>query len=233
MKFQDVFLIALFTFSLLFFGCNGDDDSPPTQPGATCDLVCLNGGLINVDSCLCACLPGYSGDSCQNVNMVCELECLNGGVLDFDSCLCDCPQGFSGDSCEVEPTKTELLISKNWMVEGLTVEPAIDIDNNGTQENNLIPFLAACNLDDFYDFNADGSYTVEEGVSKCDPNDPSIIQSGNWLWNSDETRIIIEPFGQGAPTSELEIISISFTEVVLSSTQVSQGVTYTYTQTWN
>lgn len=148
------------------------------------------------------------------------------GVLSFSSCNDD-----DDDEDPAPPTRTELLTGRNWMVEGYNIEPAIDIDGDGTQENNLIPFIAACNLDDFYDFNVDGSYTIEEGASKCDPNDPTIVQSGDWLWNSDNTRLIFEASGGG--TSEAEVISITATEVVVEFTSVDQGVTYTETQTWN
>lgn len=227
MKRQDLLLIGFYAIALIFVGCEDEDDSPPTPPYSTCDLVCFNGGLVNVDSCLCACLPGFSGDNCQIIEPVCELQCLNGGVLDVDSCLCDCPAGFSGDSCEV--SFTDLLTANDWMVVGFNIEPAIDID--GTEVNNLIPFIQACDLDDFFDFNTDGSYTIEEGASKCDPNDPSVVESGDWLWNSDNTRIIFEP--NGGASREAEVISISSTEVVVEITIVSDNVTYTHTQTWN
>ncbi|HKK40267.1 MAG TPA: lipocalin family protein [Cryomorphaceae bacterium] len=148
------------------------------------------------------------------------------GVLSFSSCNDD-----DDDEDPTPPTRTEMLTAKNWMVEGWNIEPAIDIDNNGTQENNLIPFIEACNLDDFFDFNTDGSYTIEEGASKCDPNDPTIVESGDWLWNSDNTRLIFE--ASGGTTTEAEVISISKTEMVVEFTSVQQGVTYTQTQTWN
>jgi len=148
------------------------------------------------------------------------------GVLSFASCNDD-----DDEEDPTPPTKTELLTARNWMVEGWNIEPAIDIDNDGTQENNLIPYIQACTLDDFFDFNTDGSYTVEEGASKCDPNDPSIVDSGDWLWNSDNTRLIFE--SSSGTNSEAEIISISATEMVVEFTTVNQGVTYTETQTWN
>lgn len=147
------------------------------------------------------------------------------GVLSFSSCNDD------DDEDPTPPTKTELLTAKNWMVEGWNVEPAIDIDGNGTQENNLIPYIDACNLDDFFDFNSDGSYTIEEGASKCDPNDPSVVESGDWLWNSDNTRLIFEPNGEA--NREADVISIKSSEVIVEIKTVIEGVTYTETQTWN
>jgi len=148
------------------------------------------------------------------------------GVLSFSSCNDD-----DDDDDPTPPTRTELLTAKNWMVEGWNIEPAIDVDNNGTQENNLIPFIEACNLDDFFDFNADGTYTIEEGDSKCDPNAPTVVESGDWIWNSDNTRIIFEP--SGGSSREAEVVSITSTEVVVEISTVSNNVTYTETQTWN
>jgi hypothetical protein len=147
------------------------------------------------------------------------------GVLSFSSCNDD-----DDDEDPTPPTKSELVTGKNWMTTGLSVEPAIDIDGNGTQENNLIPFITACNLDDFWDLNTDGTFTLEEGASKCDPNDPSVIASGDWLWNSDQTRIIFEASGDN---EERKVISVSATEMIWEFTFVDQGVTYTYTETLN
>ena len=47
-------------------------------------------------------------------------------------------------SCEKDeeeppaPTKSEMLTSRNWRMTALNVEPALDVDGDGTQENNLI-----------------------------------------------------------------------------------------------
>ncbi|MGB6036768.1 MAG: hypothetical protein WBG42_10915 [Cryomorphaceae bacterium] len=148
------------------------------------------------------------------------------GVLSFSSCNDD-----DEDDDPTPPTKTELLTARNWMMTGFNVAPAILMPQTGTPETNLIPFEAACNLDDFWDLNTDGSYTREEGASKCSPNDPTVFESGDWLWNSDNTRLIFEP--NGAASYEAKVISLIATELVLELTSVEAGVTYTFTQTFN
>ncbi|MEM9052167.1 MAG: hypothetical protein AAGC47_08970 [Bacteroidota bacterium] len=266
MKLQDKFLMAVVAIVLIVAGCNEEEDSPQETPEPSCDLVCFNGGLVNTDSCACACLEGFSGDSCEVVEPTCDLVCQNGGtldeeacscdcpegfsgdschvvepscdlvcqnggILDEESCSCDCPEGFSGDSCEVEPSRSELLTSKTWVTTGLTVNPALAIGQNGNPETNLIPFIQACDLDNFENYNTNGSYTVEEGATKCDPNAPTIIDSGDWLWNSDETKLITE--SNDGSSLEFTIVSISSTELVREFVEVSDGVTYTFTQTSN
>ncbi len=126
------------------------------------------------------------------------------------------------------PTKSEMLTSRNWKVSTLNVEPALDVDGDGTQENNLIPYVGACTLDDFWKFVSNGNYTNEEGPSKCDPNDSQIIESGTWLWSSDQTRLVMNA---NSETFEAKVLSISSSQMIWEFTIVNQGVTYTFTQT--
>ncbi len=134
------------------------------------------------------------------------------------------------DEDEPAPTRSQLITSQSWSVVSLNVEPAIDLDGNGTQENNLIPFLQACDLDDFLKLNANGTFTNEEGASKCDPNDPQVIQSGVWIWNSDETRVVLTAGGQ---STEYVVTALSSTALTTTETFVIQNVTYTFTTTYN
>jgi hypothetical protein len=129
------------------------------------------------------------------------------------------------------PTKKQMLSGNNWVIKAYTVEPAIDIDQNGTQENNLLPYLQACNLDDFIDLNEDNSYTAEEGASKCDPNDPQVYETGDWSFNSDETFIVFSPDGQAS--YEFSIESLSASQWEAKQVQVSNGVTYTFSLTFD
>ena len=134
------------------------------------------------------------------------------------------------DEDEPAPTRSQLITSQSWSVVSLNVEPAIDLDGNGTQENNLIPFLQACDLDDFLKLNANGTFTEEEGASKCDPNNPQVIQSGVWIWNSDETRVVLTAGGQ---STEYVVTALSSTALTTTETLVVQNVTYTFTTTYN
>lgn len=134
------------------------------------------------------------------------------------------------DDEEPAPTRSELLVSQQWSLIAFNVEPALDWDQDGTQENNLIPYVGACTLDDFWLFQANGNYTSEEGASKCNPNDPQIIESGQWLWNSDQTRLILNANSQ---TFEATVTSITASQLIWEYVIVNNGVTYTFTQTLN
>lgn len=128
-------------------------------------------------------------------------------------------------------TKTELLTSKNWTRTTVTITPAIDYDGNGTQENDLTPYIPTCDLDDFYRFNANTSFTREEGPSKCDANAPQVVYTGTWVWNSDETILTLTPLGQG--TQEMKVVELTATKMVWNYTFNQGGVNYTEVHTLN
>jgi len=81
----------------------------------------------------------------------------------------------------------------------LTVEQYMTASTNGwvfqSYKVNGVEALndlyEACELDDATIFTADGKFTVVDGSSKCDPDDPSTIDSGTWTLNSDKTQITI------------------------------------------
>ncbi len=128
-------------------------------------------------------------------------------------------------------TKTELLTSKNWTRTTVTITPAIDYDGNGTQENDLTPYIQTCDLDDFYRFNSNTSFTREEGPSKCDANDPQVVYTGTWVWNSDETILTLTPLGQA--TQQMKVVELSATKMVWNYSFNQAGVNYTEVHTLN
>lgn len=148
-------------------------------------------------------------------------------LLTFTACKDD-----DDDNDEPAPkTRTEMLTAKNWTRTSVTITPAIDYDGNGTQENDLTPYIPTCDLDDFYKFNSNTSFTREEGPSKCDANDPQVVYTGTWTWNSDETILTITPLG--GETQEAKVTTLNDTEMVWNITFSSGGVNYTEIHTLN
>lgn len=132
---------------------------------------------------------------------------------------------------EEPPTKTEMLTGNNWVRTRIEIEPAIDFDGNGTQENNLTPYFAPCDLDDFMNLKTDKTYIYEEGPSKCDPNDPQVIETGTWTLNSDNTRLVLTA-GNGGTTDYI-IKALSNSSLVTDEQATIQGVNYTITTTYD
>lgn len=114
-------------------------------------------------------------------------------LLTFTGCQKDDPP---------PPTKTE-LISRNWKATAMTAVFPAPI---GTVD--VFAQLEACEKDNIIKVKADGTYTVDEGATKCDPTDPQIVETGNWVFASNETKLTI--MGE-----TWDIVSLSATSLVL------------------
>lgn len=82
------------------------------------------------------------------------------------------------------PTKTELL-SRTWKMTALkaTVEG---------QTLNYMDSVAACVNDNLYIFINNGTYRSEEGATKCNADDPVVLESGTWQFTSNESQLKLE-----------------------------------------
>lgn len=49
--------------------------------------------------------------------------------------------------------------------------------------------MDACVKDDIYQFKTDGTYILDNGATKCYPDEPQIVDQGTWAFNVDETII--------------------------------------------
>lgn len=111
--------IALWLALSIGSGCTSGDsgsgmqlppDYTPTedQTKNPCDYIaCQNGGACSSDGTnpVCDCLPGFSGQLCeQNVNDCPTDACENGGVCvdGINSYSCSCPAGITGERCEID-----------------------------------------------------------------------------------------------------------------------------------
>ena len=91
----------------------------------------------------------------------------------------------------VPPTKSELLTSgssKIWIATSIVSDPPIPY--GGTVVSDLFAQYEDCEKDDIFNFRSDGSYSVEQGATKCDANSPQVLTNSKWAFNSDESLLI-------------------------------------------
>ncbi len=95
-------------------------------------------------------------------------------------------------SCEKEKdlTKTEIITRKPWLLTAKTITPPIDYPGIGII-SDFFALYDQCSKDDIWVFKSAGSYTMEEGATKCNPADPTVWDMGTWAFNSDETVLTI------------------------------------------
>ena len=131
-------------------------------------------------------------------------------VLTFSACKKDDP---------TPPTKTE-LISRNWKITALsgTFPPLPAID--------LYAQMSACEKDNIMKVSSNGTYILDEGLTKCNASDPQVVESGNWSFSSNETKITI-----GSDT--FDIVSLSATTLVITQTVAADPIAGTPAGTIN
>lgn len=108
-------------------------------------------------------------------------------------------------------TKTEILTGRTWKITELTVDGQSQV---GT-------LVTACDLDDIYQFKANGEFIVDEGATKCDPTDPQIETQSTWKFLDNETKL--EADGEVATITEL-----TTTKLVTEGTLGTAKVVLTY-----
>lgn len=129
------------------------------------------------------------------------------------------------DDAAPQPTKTELLAGGKWKLTALTVSPAYP--SNGASVTDVFAIYPACVKDDFQTFAADGTYTYDEGSTKCDPASLQ-TEKGTWKFNTGETQLTLT-LPSYTDTWEISGLTASSMTSVYKTTE--NGVTYTFTGT--
>jgi len=131
---------------------------------------------------------------------------------------------FSCKKDEKSKTKAELLSNGSWHVTAYTVDPPIDWDGDGTDESNVYPLIEQCIKDDHTTFFANGTGELDEGPTKCDPNDPQTIPL-SWEFDQSESQLTVQSI-------QYQIESLTESQMVLKEIEVVSSVTVTHTVTF-
>ena len=117
------------------------------------------------------------------------------------------------DSSPLPPTATSLL-SRNWK------QNDILLTANGMSQS-VFSQQQACQTDNIYTFNTDGSVNVNEGATKCNAADPDIAATGTWQLQNSNTKLSITYNTTGNRIFTLE--SLSATDLIISDTMTVSG----------
>lgn len=93
-------------------------------------------------------------------------------------------------ACTKEPAPSEIIASTSWKL--TKTESKI---STGTFWGEKA--VESCEADDVYNFSANGTYTTDEGPTKCDPLDDQST-SGTWVLTTDGKTLTITAGGFGA-----------------------------------
>lgn len=124
-------------------------------------------------------------------------------------------------------SRKEILVQKKWMLTAMTISPAYSWF--GIQISDFYAQMDACSKDDVFFFKSDGTYSAEEGTTKCDSGDPQVYETGTWSLNSDETILVINVDGD---LVNLTIKEISSDRMVTTEIWNEDGINYTVNYTY-
>ncbi len=128
------------------------------------------------------------------------------------------------DVIDEPKTLTELLTESRWKVTKLTITPPI----SGTTD--LFENTMLCEQDNEYVFGGDVVFALDEGLTKCNEDDPQIKRSGSWAFNSTQTVLTTI-----TDTLMVNLTIITLNDSLLHGTfqQNIEGTQYVITQTFS
>lgn len=115
-------------------------------------------------------------------------------------------------------SKTEMLTARAWKF------VKVEYKANSDPWVDEVPFWPNCEKDDQILFKIDQSYILSEGLTKCNPSDPDIMDIATWKFLENETKIDMD----GAVTTIDRLDAIQF---IISASTTSGTDTYYYKYT--
>ena len=138
----------------------------------------------------------------------------------FTSCSKD------STSTPTAESKTQKLVGKNWFMTAATINPGIP-DGMGGTINDIFAFFDDCEKDNFMNFNANGMYVIDEGISICDSTN-SQTTPGTWKFTNNETNLILDDStAYGIEQIEASMMKLKMTGNIGGS---DQTITFTFTK---
>lgn len=110
-------------------------------------------------------------------------------------------------------TNTSKLCNKNWKIQSAKFN-GVDITSQ---------FFEPCALDNFFRFDTNGSYTADEGATKCDPADPQ-TDTGTWIWAASETKLVVDGDTSDVLTNSGTILKLGITDPTAGIVEITFGL---------
>ena len=121
-------------------------------------------------------------------------------------------------------TNTQKLVGKNWFLSAATINPGFP-DGMGGTITDFYAFMDDCEKDDFTNYNANGTYISDEGLSICDTNSAQTT-TGTWKFTNNETKLLMDDSTSlGIVQLEASIMKLKLTQVIDTT---EQTMTFTF-----
>lgn len=151
-------------------------------------------------------------------------------ALNFSACKKKENKSSSTAASTVDSTqikqRTQLLTSGNWKMTEMTVSPGIS--SGGTITTDWFSKLDTCSKDNFTTYYTNKEFVIDEGATKCNPNDPQTT-TGTWVFNSNATVLSLT---QSGGNKTWNVVELTNSNLKINYTASSSGETYTYSTTF-
>jgi len=156
------------------------------------------------------------GNTIKNLNI--SFMKLNLFIVLLATCT-----ALSFASCKKEDaaSKKELLTTGTWKVVALTAQA-------GPVTYDLYKEMDDCDKDDYLTFKPDGVIEYNAGATKCEEDDAQ-VETGTWKFTDNETKLVM---GEGEEKQEATILSLTKSELKVSTTETESGITATVIATF-
>lgn len=114
-----------------------------------------------------------------------------------------------------EKAKDLILKEGKWKITKLALT-----NSGGSQD--LYKAMSDCDKDNYYFFNADNSFSLDESTLKCNASDPQTTTDGKWALEQNNTQLVLrESTIFGVKSDEkLNVVSITSTSIEFSKDTV-------------
>ncbi len=113
-------------------------------------------------------------------------------------------------SCKKEVSRTELLTSGSWQLIALQTDFfGVPADSYADMED--------CEKDNLFTFKTDNTIDLDEGPTKCDPNDPQTRNEGPWTLFDNDTKINMDSI-------DFDILELTESHFKINGTTLALGL---------
>jgi hypothetical protein len=131
-------------------------------------------------------------------------------------------------SCKKDPDPNPVgpaFVDKTYRITSFTLDPALDLNNDGKPDTDLTLLFDECRKDDTVTLETGGKITTGFGATTCTGDDPADRNGGTWTY--DEARKVLKTVDKDDPTEITEwVVEASGNTLRAAEEFVAQGVTY-------
>ncbi|WP_127124399.1 lipocalin family protein [Pseudoflavitalea rhizosphaerae] len=109
---------------------------------------------------------------------------------------------------------------KYWILESSVVSPAIDLNMDGKADTDIRVMLEDCEKDDAEMYKTGGTVMKHEGASKCDEEEETVTESGNWKYNAGTKQLTVKHHDTDKPQT-MTVKEVSGNKMVVTTTFTS------------